>query len=698
MDCGTGLEQAQAQARCDALKALLSPRRIAVVGVSARDPQSWGHRVVRVLVDGGFDGDVCVVHPRTDFPGVPTVRGIADIANPELVVVCVPAQQAIGVVAEARAAGAKAVIVFASEFAETGAEGAALQQKLVEAAGDMAMLGPNCFGISNRVDNVKLSAAPFLNHPLRDPGKVALVAQSGALGLVLSRCVEEAGSGYSHFVSVGNEATLGAAEVAHHLIERDEVGVVLLYLEALRDPATLAETATRAAELGKRVVLLNAGRSEAGQRAALSHTAAIAGNDMFLQSLCDDFGIVRIDDDDEVKPVLAALERGWRMPANPKVCILSNSGGAGAVLADRVEAAGGHVVQLAPETRARVAEIGMIGAGDSNPIDIGGGWEATLHLFKPTLDALCAAEEVDALIVYIAFGEMCVDRVVPIAQYCSESAKPVTFIWQIAPQVGLDQVRTPGILATSMGQGVGMLSAQMKLGEPRAARWAPLAETDVAPPALAEGQGTLAEYESSALLTRHGMTFAPSEFGATGALDDLAARVAARGWPRVVVKGNAHDVPHRNRVGLVRVGVGAGDLAQVLREMADRLHSHSNDPARGLLVQPMIDFDKEIGVGALIDPLYGPAIIIGPGGVGIEQATGMRDVLLLNTDRANWDNYAARVEARHDLNAGSLRPAIDAMAHLLGSGRVCEIDINPMVRTDQRALLALDSLVVLTRN
>ncbi|WP_158644686.1 CoA-binding protein [Paracoccus jeotgali] len=605
-----------AQLRADRLNALLSPRRIGIVGVSASDPQSWGHRVVRVLIDGGFSGDVCVVHPKTDFPGVRTVRGIADLDDPELVVICVPAERSIDVVAQARRAGAKAAIVFASEFAEAGSEGAALQQKLVAAAGDMVLLGPNCFGLSNRVDNVKLSAAPFLNHTLRDSGEVALVAQSGALGLVLSRCVEEAGSGYSHFVSVGNEATLGAAEIARHLIDRDEVGVVLLYLEALRDPRNLADTATRAAELGKRVVLLNAGRSEAGKRAALSHTAAIAGNDMFLQSLCDDFGIVRIHDDDEVKPVLAALERGWQMPAHPRICILSNSGGAGAVLADQVEAVGGHVVQLSPETRAKVARIGMIGAGDSNPIDIGGGWEATLHLFKPTLDALCAAEEVDALVVYIAFGEMCTDRVVPIAQYCSDSAKPVTFIWQIAPAEGLAQVETPGILATSMGEGVRMLAAQMKLSDPRSARWVALARTALDLPSVAEDQKTLAEHESSALLAQNGMAFVPSEFGSADALDDLVARVVAQGWSRVVVKGNAHDVPHRNRVGLVRVGVNVDDLPQVLRDMRVALEAHSEDPRQGLLVQPMVDFHGEIGVGALIDPLYGPTIIIGPGGWG----------------------------------------------------------------------------------
>lgn len=675
-------------------EALLSPRHIAVVGVSAGDPQSWGHRVVRVLLDGGYDGCVSVVHPKTDFPGVPTVRNIADLETPELVVICVPAMRAIDVVRQSRQAGAKAVIVFASEFAEVGGEGEKLQEELVVAAGDMVMLGPNCFGISNRVDNVKLSAAPFLNNPLNPPGTVALVAQSGALGLVLSRCVEEAGSGYSHFVSVGNEATLAATDIALELVTRDEVGIVLLYLEAIRDPKTLADTATRAAELGKRVVLLSAGSSEAGQRAALSHTAAIAGNNLFLDSLCEDFGIVRIHDDEEVKPVLAALERGWSLPASPRVCVLSNSGGAGAVLADRIEAEGGRVTPLSADTRRKVADIGMIGAGDSNPIDIGGGWEAVLDRFKPTLDVLASAPEVDALVVYIAFGEMCIDKVVPLAQLCSDCAKPVTFIWQIAPQEGIDQVTTPGILARSMGEGARMLAAQMKVSVGRNAKWLPIPAQTVELPLLRNGQKTLAEHESSILLASHGIAFKPSVFAKVADLQNVANVVVQKGWDRVVVKGNASDVPHRNRVGLVRVGISAEALPAVLTQMADTLNQHSSDPERGLLVMPMVAFDEEIGVGGLVDPLYGPVLVIGAGGVGIESAGGQRDVLLLSTDDVARSAYAARVEARYNFKSGTIRPLIEAMATLLGSGQITEIDINPMVRTGEGGLIALDALVV----
>src|SRR5699024_10003850 len=181
---------------------LIAPRSIAIIGVKVAEPESWGHRVVRVLTEGGYDGVVRVVHPRDDFPGVETIRTLADRPAPDLVVICVRAGAALPLVREARDLGARAAVVFASEFAEFGAEGARLEAELTEAAGDMPLLGPNCLGFSNRIDDVKISVAPFLNRPLIPPGPVALVAQSGALGVVLTRCVENAGIGYSHFVSV----------------------------------------------------------------------------------------------------------------------------------------------------------------------------------------------------------------------------------------------------------------------------------------------------------------------------------------------------------------------------------------------------------------------------------------------------------------------------------------------------------------
>lgn len=679
----------------DVLQPLIAPASVGIVGVSAADPASWGHRVVRVLLDGGYAGEAFVVHPRTPFPGVTTVASIAERPGTDLVVICVPARAALGVVREARAAGARAVIVFASEFAELGDAGVALQDELVEAAGPMLMLGPNCFGVSNRIANVKISAAPFMNRPLRPPGPVALVAQSGALGLVLSRCVEEAGLGYSHFVSAGNEATLTASRIALGLLERPEVRIVLLYLETLRDPPTLARAAMRAAELGKRIVVLAGGRSAAGQRAALSHTAAIGGNDAYLQALCRDFGIVRLRDDEQVKPVLAALERGWTLPPRPRIAVLSNSGGAGTVLADRMVDEGARVEPLSDATRAAIAQLGLVGAGDRNPIDIGGGWEAVLERVPPALQLLVDSGEVDALLVYFAFGDGIAARIAPLVHACAGLPLPACFIWQIAPPEGLPLVETPGVLATTMGEGVRMLQAQMAVTLPRCGRWVQGPLEGVALPAVAPGQRTLAEVESAALLRSLGVAMVESLDAAPDDLPALVDRAGARGWARMVVKVSAHDVPHRHRHGLVRLGVQPQELEAVLQEMVERARAVTRDPGWRLVVQPMVAFDAELAVGGLRDERYGPLLMVGPGGVDIESATGRRDTLLLSTDAATQAAFARDVETRLGLAEGALGPVIAALARLLATPGLTEVDLNPMVRTPAGQLLALDALLVL---
>lgn len=678
------------------LQPLIEPASVGIVGVSAAAPSSWGHRVVRVLVDGGYTGEVYVVHPRTPFPGVTTVPSLADRPHTDLVVICVPARAALGVVREARAAGARAVIVFASEFAEMGEAGETLQAELVEAAGDMLMLGPNCFGISNRIANVKISAAPFMNRPLRPPGPVALVAQSGALGLVLSRCVEEAGIGYSHFMSAGNEATLTASAMALDLVERAEVRIVLLYLETLRDPETLARAAMRAHELGKRIVVLSGGRSDAGQRAALSHTAAIGGNDAYMQALCRDFGIVRIRDDEQVKPALAALERGWTLPPRPRIAVLSNSGGAGTVMADRLVEEGARVEALSDATRAAIVRIGLVGAGDRNPIDIGGGWEAVLERVEPALQTLAASGEVDGLLVYFAFGDGIAARLAPLVEACARLPLPAYFIWQIAPPEGLPMVASPAVLATSIGEGVRMMQAQMQVTAPRCGRWVRHSLDPVPLPARQPGQRTLAELDAGALLRGLGVAVVESLSSGGGEAAALAGQARARGWPSLVVKANAHDVLHRNHHGLVRVGVRPEELDAALDTLAQRARGVTQDPAWRLVVQPQVAFDAEIAIGGLRDERFGPLMIVGPGGVKVEQATGRRDTLLLNTDAATQAAFAREVEQHHGLAPGALDPVIAALARLLATPEVSEIDINPMVRTDEGRLIALDALVVLS--
>ncbi len=681
------------------LKALLSPRSIAIVGVSVSDPRSWGYRVVRILIEGGFKGSVSVVHPQSTFPGVPTYRSLAEAPRPDLVAICVRAERVLQVIADARHVGAGAAIVFASDFAEAGQDGEQLQAALQEAAGDMPVLGPNCLGFSNRPDAIKMSVAPFLNRPLRPPGPVALIAQSGALGLVLSQCVEEAGIGYSHFVSVGNEGSLTASQVACELIEREEVRFLLLYLEAVRDPAILVAAARRAAALDKRILLLHAGRSEAAQRAALSHTAAIANDSTLLDALCRDAGILRLREDTDVRPAMAMARRGWQLPARPRLAIFTNSGGAGAVLADRLSDIGATVPPLSDSLCAGIRSIGSVGAGDSNPLDIGGGWEALLDRAPATLELLAASPEVDAIVVYYAFGDLNEAAVAGLVDHCGRLSKPCVFVWQAAPPEGLALVTASDVLVTSIGDGVRFVASMMAADpEGAAAESMPVAVTEgpaLMMPAIDAAGETIAEHQCAQILRALGVDVVESLAARPDQLETLIAELPRLSADRYVVKANAVDVPHRSRVGLLRVGVGAEQLHETLQQIAQRLDSISKDPDRLLLVQAELAHRAEIAVGGIVDPRFGPAILIGPGGVEIETLTAGRSCLLLDVaDEAATVRFIAAAEERLALPAGSLNSVVRAVSALLRSGQVAEVDINPMVVTDRGTLVALDGLIV----
>ncbi len=685
------------------LDPLIEPSSVAIVGVSVSDPRSWGYRVVRVLVDGGYTGRVWVVHPSNDFPGVTTYRSLSDGPRPDLVAVCVRAERVLEVVGEARRIGARAAVVFASDFAEAGEQGERLQQALLEAAGDMPVLGPNCLGFSNRPARVKMSVAPFLNRPLRPPGPVALVAQSGALGLVLSQCVEESGVGYAHFVSVGNEAALTASEVAHALLGRDEVRIVLLYIEALRDPAMLIRAARRASASGKRIVLLHAGRSEAARRAALSHTAAIANDSTLLDALCRDCGIVRIREDTDVRPAMAMASRGWRMPSSPRVAVFSNSGGAGAVLADRLSEIGARVEPFSDALRARIREIGSVQAGDTNPLDVGGGWEALLDRVPATLEALEASDEVDAIVAYYAFGDLNEAAVAGIVDRCGRSSKPCVFVWQAAPPAGLALVNAVDVLATSIGDGVRFMASMMAAATATTASHdaAALLLSDAPPlapgalPPLESAGPTIAEFQSASILRALGVEVVETLAGTPDAIDALAERALGTTWERFVVKANASDVPHRSRVGLLRLGVARTALRAVLSELATGLRAVSQDRSGLLLVQPEVPIRAEIAVGGLVDPRFGPVVMVGPGGVDIEALEGRRTSLVLDAaDAVATGRFVVAAERSLDLPPGSLIPVVRALGTLLRSGRVAEVDVNPMVVTDRGTLVALDGLIV----
>ncbi|NED82989.1 CoA-binding protein [Streptomyces sp. SID11233] len=698
MTPGTALDPGLARAEAavtDRCAPLFAPRSIAVVGVSATRPDSWGRLTVDRLRNCGYTGELTIVgRPVPALPGVRSVPRLADLpAPPDLVVLATPAAAAPGLLREARERGARSAVVYASGFAEADSAGQALERELQDAAGDMPVLGPNCLGLVNHAANIQISTTAYLDRERVQDGPVAVVTQSGALGFVLADKLERAGIGFTAYVSVGNEACVSAAEAGTHLLGRTEVEVLVLYLEGVSDAQGLRRLAQRARTSGKRVVALTVGSSDAGRRAALSHTAAVAGDHLLLSALCRQEGIVLAQDDDDLVEAVMNARRGTVLPPAPRFAVLTMSGGAGGVLADRLTALGARVPTLSPRTRERLTALDAVDASLANPVDLGGNFFRSLDRVSALLDVLDEDPETDAIVLYLTFGDRFPDAYRHIAALTARTRTPAWFVWACAPDGAIEALALPETVLSSIGALTRRLHGLLP-GRPAPAG-APARSGEPQPTA---GTHTLSELHAAPLLTAAGATHAPMI-----AAEDpqrLVASVRAAGWsPPYVLKGDASDVPHRARQGLVHVGVTDAQLFVVASAMAARLRAVSTDPERRLVAQPLLAHTTEIALGAIRDPLYGTALVLGAGGERAEDTTAPRRALLTaedgSLDPAEVEALAAWAETELGAPAEATAAAVRALATVLRERPdVVEADVNPLcVRGDE--LVAVDALLTL---
>jgi acyl-CoA synthetase (NDP forming) len=667
---------------------LFRPKSIAVVGVSGTEGPSWGRLTVQRLLVSGYEGELVAVAPRDPgLPGVHSVRSLRELGyGPDLVVVATPAASVPGLVREAREVGAGAAVVYASGFAEAGAD--QLQHELLAAAGDLPVLGPNCLGVVSRPLRASVSVTVFLDRERSEPGPVAIVTQSGAMGFVLAELLEQAGLGYSYYASVGNEASLTVGELGCYLLEQADVEVLVLYLEGVRDAMALREIGQRARRAGKAVVALAVGRSAEGRRAALSHTAAVAGDHFLLRSLCRQAGIVLVDDDEQLVDAVLSARAGATLPPTPGLAVLTMSGGAGGVLADNLTAMGARVPALSATTRRLLAEIGGVQASDANPVDLGGNIDRWIDRVPALLAALDADPGLDGIILYLTFGDRFPDAYRRLVEQAAASKTPTWFVWACAPPGELGRLGRPDTVLPSIGALLRRLRILMPDPPP-----APARRLDPGP---AVGR-VASELAAAPVLARAGIPQVPtvSSAGAPrAAAHELADAVRRAGWPGpYVIKGDAADVPHRARHGLVRVGVSAEELPAAAERLAASLARISADPGHRIVAQPLLEHTEELALGATRDPVYGTVILLGTGGDRAEDPAAPRRALLLPATAEQVAELAGWAGTVLGAPTHATRCALDALIGLLDTDpSVAEVDVNPLCVTGDQ-LVAVDALI-----
>ncbi|KRC36077.1 acetate--CoA ligase family protein [Acidovorax sp. Root219] len=692
----------------NAISRLLQPRSVAIIGASADAAKTAG-RPVSYLLKHGFAGEIYPVNPKVDrigdlvcYPDIASLPAVPDVG-----IVLLGAERAHLAVRDLAARGTAAVIVLASGYTETGEEGARRQQQLIEAAGDMRILGPNTIGLVNLTDSIVLSATGALEMAHFPVGGIGVVSQSGGiLGALLSRAAAR-GVGLSKLISTSNEVDLELADFIDHLADDEATKVIALYVETVRDPAKFRSACLKAARAGKPVVAFKIGRSEAGAKAAVSHTGALAGADRMYDALFKQVGVIRAHTFSDLLDIPAALATGRKLHGK-RVAILTSTGGAGTLVSDDLGMAGFDTPapDAATAEALRALQTGDHAVLDRNPIDV------TLAGLQPDLlrgaiNVLLKSPSYDALTIIVGSSSLAMPELLAsaIGDCLPHSDKPViAYVSPHAPEVGalLTQRGVPAFAAAesctaalhAMFQ-VAQLQPQVECSEPAAL----VAVQDLP-------TGALDEYQAKQLFTRFGVPCAGERIVASPAEAEAAARELGG---RVVLKILSAEITHKSDVGGVAVNLTAETIGARLGAMASEVETKAGVLPKRFLVQEMVGGGTELILGMHRDAL-GTAILLGMGGVTAElfKDTTMRllppngwlsraDALAMAQELKTWpllDGFRGRPLADVDALVTAI-VAFSQMAAQLGE-RLVEAEINPVFVLPQgQGVRAADGVVVL---
>ncbi len=704
------------------LARLFSPASVAVVGASA-NPAAIGGQPIRHLVEHGFRGDIYPVNPK--YGEIAGLRCYAELgalpAVPDVVIVAVAARRVPAVLAAAAELGVPGAIVFSSGFAETGEHGRAAQSALATQARDagLIIIGPNCQGLINVAEDIPLGfGAPYGYR--YQPGGLGLVSQSGAFGNSILRILNDEGVGVRYYISTGNEAATTSLDCYRCFIDDPGVQTVAGYVEGFQDARRLRLIARQALEARKPMVLWKVGNTKEGGRAAASHTANLSGDAAYYQAAFRQYGIIGANDIGDMADCLRALA-GKRYPGdNRQVAILSLSGGAGIVMADRCVEQQLTLSTFSPVTRERLAEV-LPGFGSTaNPVDMTAGVLNDPATFSQVLRAVLADPAVGMLGLCLAAlsGSSSLAVAREVVALHQQSGVPILVAWngrrednqeayRLYEQAGIPLYLSPARCARGLGA-LGQYGAALSRqhGHDAAARVG-VAEEElvaVASPVDSERAVALTEYQGKQWLARHGLPVTRHRLAADA--DQAAAFAAELGYP-LVMKISSAQIPHKSDIGGVRVGLrdeqsvrGAfDDLRRLTRQQAP------DSPFEGVLLEERVEGGVEVILGAVNDPAFGPVIMFGAGGIHAEVfgdvafrlAPMSRADANALVDETRVSRLLAGVRGRPAFDREALLDAILTLADLAVSevASFSEIDINPLVVLPEgQGVKALDALVL----
>ncbi len=700
------------------LDSLFDPASVVVIGATDR-PASVGGTVWRNLRQGRFGGTLHAVNPnRRELDGLPVAASVADLpATPELAVICTPPATVPGLITALGERGTRAAVVLTAGLdAETRRA-----MQLAARRHLLRILGPNCLGLL--APHIGLNAS--FAHTDALPGSLAFVSQSGALVTAMLDWARGRGIGFSHFVSLGEHADVDFGDMLDYLATDPKTRSILLYIESVESPRKFM-SAARAAARNKPVLVVKAGRSSLGQKAAASHTGALASSDIVFDAAIRRAGMLRVDTVHELFVAAETLARfgGRAMPGvADRLTLLTNGGGAGVMAADAAAALGVPLAELGTQTMAALEAVLPPNWSHGNPVDIIG--DAPVGRYVQAMDALLADPAAGTVLFMhaptaIVPSAQIAEALVPLLQ---GACGRVLACWLGGPAVaeagarfhdaGIATYETPEEAVRAYAMLYNYRRNQAQLLEAPPARGVDAAAGD--PPTdieavrrivravLAEGRELLTEPEAKALLAACGIAVAATRVVGPSP-DEAAASATAIGFP-VAIKILSHDISHKSDVGGVVLNLhdeaAVREAATAMLARVARLRPQA--AIAGFTVQAMVRRPQalELIVGASVDPLFGPVILFGQGGTSVE-VVGDRAVALppLNeplaralVERTRIARLLAGWRDVPPADMGAITAALVAVSGLLAEvPEVAELDINPLL-ADAGGVIALDARV-----
>ena len=698
------------------LGVLFNPQSVAIIGASD-DTSRIGGRPVLYLKNYGFLGSIYPVNlNRAHIQGLQAYSSVELIPGEvSLAIVALPANAVLEAVRACARKGVKVVIIFSAGFAESHEDGAAEQAELVEVAraAGMRLLGPNCLGAFNlHTGFIGTFSQAFLTRSFV-PGPVAIASQSGACGAHLAYLFGQKGVGVGYWATTGNESDIDVTECMLWMAQRADVQVIVVYVEAVRNGTRFVQALELARSNRKAVIALKVGRSAAGARAAASHTGALAGEAAVYDAVLSQHGAYRADSMEEVVDIAYACVQG-RYLVSRKIGVVTLSGGVGVQIADAADAHGLELPAMPDEAQRRIKEM-IPFAGTGNPIDVTGQNSNDRSLLGRCVQITMTEGNYASVIVFVTSGPAAddyADRLMGVAE-AARAARPdcLLVLSFLAPQKTIQRFQEAGfVVFEDVNRAVRAIAALAQFSE-HFARGVVLRETQVLAeetPLKADQISDLDELGAKKLLASVGVPMLTEHFAAD---DAEVARAAQRVNGPTVLKILSPDIAHKTEVGGVVVGLTSPEAAaQAARAMLARVRERlPNAKVRGFLVAPQLRGGIEAVCGVFRDPVFGPVVMFGLGGVYVEV---LRDVVFrlapFSEDEAFSMVRELRAVALFDgvrgaraADVGALAQILSRLSHFAWAQRdtIHEIDINPlMVMPQGEGVFALDALIVASRD